>query len=287
MRTALLSAGIDDVLNIAMINNYYHEWNVRCVFEDSRLQIVYVSNSLSDYLYDNRNTNSATFRFPKSNIYWNRNSVTYDDWKSISNQYDGIYVYDTNTYVTAGNYNAGSLSTAINSAFQIISNSYNIPQNSLELSLFESTFKSQLFFAPANSNPGNGWRIYFKNNKSVSEMGFSLSATYYTLTSGTIQSNSLVNVNGAEIIYLNCPTFPSMSISSHKGGTNNSCICKLNLGSVPIGHTFYYKNSSDSLLTFDDNYSDITTLNFFLSDINGNEIDLNNIDWTMTFLIYT
>ena len=285
MTNALTSNGIIDTLDVfAGFTSY--EIVVVVTFETARINIVATPGSLSDYFTNIQNDEDSSFKFPKARVFWSLPATPFEDWKSIQNDYpNGIYIYEASP--TPGNYNAGSLVQSLNTSFQATSTAYNLPSNSLQLTASETTFKTSLYFEPSFLEGASGWRMYTSSSsRGVKEMGFT-QAQYEMPLTGSITGSGLINVNSHEIVYLHCPTLPPMSILSHNGGITDSTIAKIHLGAVPIGHTFYYKNGSDSLMTFENSYSDITVLNFFLTDENLEPIDLNGVDWSMTFIIYT
>jgi hypothetical protein len=286
IQNTLTNNSINDVVNVST-GFVSYEMLIDVVFEDASINIVETPNSLTDYFSNITNfNNGASYKFPKSIILWN-GTTTYENWKSIQSDYPPTNIYTYEVFPSGGNYNASELINTLNSSFETTSLSFNLPSNSLVFSASQNTYKSSLIFVPFINSES---RMYTSSLCNIRDLGYNLLKYDMPLTTANISSDGLININGNEYIFLNCPLF-NISISTKNNGNsiNSCCFAKLPIGSVPLGHTYFYKNTSDTLLTFSDNgFSDINILNFFLTDQNLEPtINLNGVDWSMTFIIYT
>lgn len=275
------------------INTVYNFYGVA---SGSLLNFIHIDASLTIHMRDlENNPISSRFKMAAVKHYYTSGQTTYEQLQklepyyiNISNNRKIIIIYDREEFkgdvFPNGFYSMSLLTTKLNTTINGKFVEAGHPSNTLVYSYDTTTLLSSLSVALAYQNLSS---IVFINNLASRNLGVeTFEPNIIPFIFDAISGTRLIEMNSYETLYLHCPELPSISIDSK--GRFNSVICKIPIGMAQFGYNLFYRNTSDTLLTFDERgMSDLSVLTFFITDNEGNQVNNNGLDWTMSFVMET
>ena len=171
----------------------------------------------------------------------------------------------TTITITAGNYNATSLISALTSAFTV---------NDIPISITINKLTGKLTFsAPLN------YSFYISSTSILPVLGFSNTSTS---SSGSLNASYPLNLLGVKVISIKSAILAISAYTSETLGFSNT------LATIPIdvpafNLVSYYSNNNLNKHIL--RVKHIDAIDISITDENENLIDFNNIDWTLTLCL--
>lgn len=184
----------------------------------------------------------------------------------VVNDTNNTLVVNSTTFtIPEGNYNALTLSTALNTllASLSITTTYNATTNKLTFTRATSfTFQSTSTCFKI---------IGFEDGVAHASVGNSLTSDY------------VVNLSGTSLIYVDIPTVTTRNVSSKNNG-GFTTIVKSVVADVPYGAILSYVNNTNSAVVLKEKY--ISFFQVRLLDDEYNTLDLNGQHFTLTLELF-
>lgn len=180
------------------------------------------------------------------------------------NEYNQELVTDLGTItITSGNYNASSLITELTAQFTALSAVMVITINKIT---------GKLTFTRTGTTT-----FSFSGSTAFDVLGFD-TATNYTSVANVINAPFPLNLLGIQQLRINSSAFASYNSNSTTLGESN-LVGVVQSTAPPFGMILYNNQNSYSILK----NKRISQIDIQILDENGNLVDFNNIDWTLTF----
>lgn len=180
----------------------------------------------------------------------------------------GVSTIFTST-IPPGNYNANSLITALKAA---------LTANGITLTISLSSINGKLTFTHASSN----FTFLDLTYSILPTLGF-LENTNITSTAFTLTASFPLNLLGIKVLQVRSSILNTLNYSSIHGGIT-TLIQSIPVSAVPFG-MIDYTDTGNNKITFTNGSLDELDIEI-LDGENGEFINFNNQDWTMTLCIY-
>ena len=194
-------------------------------------------------------------------------------WDSVVSRFGTVVL---NCVIPVGNYTASSLSSVLQAS---------LIQQSIENNIIPAGFGPSTFTVSYDSNT---YKYTITLSTSVtysavvnpkSPLGYVLGFRSLKFSTAPI-SDTLIDMRGAHVVYIHSNIIP---VNTHTTDyKQHHILTKIQLDK-PLGDTIFYSSRYEN----SDKWTgtDISLINISLRDHNGNVLDNNNMDWTLSLVV--